>query len=597
MPFRPVGETSTETQPKKLKFRPVQDDQMIIQPPSFEDQYIQSAEAPLGQKLASALQGGATAIGGLLDLGKRGIEGRAAQARQVVGDIEEANDIAGALQALGRGGLREVQTGVETGARVAFDVGDALRRALSYGGSKILENPIAAAGGIGPLATALAAQGLSSQTPSQLEIALAEARDSQNKVFDARKQTPLVPEFTGQPSNLDVANLSSVLLQGALPVPKGLSVSGAGASRIPPVIGAAAPPATIPLTQALVDLVKPIAETIPNTGAGRVVSGAANLGKEAVNVVAKGAISAVTPKTILDDAINAFAPRARAIDPKKQVLAIDNAKSAWKTISPYIPEQYQKGNSVESSLSTADMMSDVKANAFARRSELAGQPIQVSLDPMAQAIDKLLKDKVILREFPDEIPILEDLAKRYRGAVVPAEEAERLNRVFNATVEQKLAALPGSDRARKLTSAPELRARSDASKALKKSLQQSLGGEFSDLGKLYGAASELEEHALNQAVRQFKIENNMSLGEQLAAGGVGGSPWSTAFGLVQAKAVKMAGSPDSKFKTLHGRIVKEIEKGGQSFGKVPTPTAPIVPPANVQDLLIQNLGTQAEPFY
>lgn len=276
--------------------------------------------------------------------------------------------------------------------------------------------------------------------------------------------------------------------------------------------------------------------------------------------------------------VDALDPRARAMDPTKQVKAQQRARESVALVLNDIPEMKAHGAKFATAGDTLDAAMVAKRNIFKQRAEMVGgaaEPIRG--DAIAAAIDSVVNDPVnLLRHGPDAMAALKAEAERYRGQALTPEIAEQLNQHFNAGAEVKRAAIRGVDDAKLRKNDPSYAADLEASAALKAELARVLGGEFSELGRKYGAWSEIAQHAERQKAKQFILENRDSLPRTLALiksagslvrGDVGEALATGAMG----EYMRYRGTPDAKFSRLDSALSSYAKwKASQP----PRPTTP-----------------------
>lgn len=432
------------------------------------------------------------------------------------------------------------QTGIEAAGRVAFDIANALRQ----GGRFVQEQPLQAAQALAaPLTTLLP------RTPSQQEISDAFQRELANQAFGEVRQAPIAGA-TLQGTTEGNFGEANIPLAEALPL-----AVGAGEA--------------LNLAKAVEGAIK----TIP------AVEGAINLGRGAVSTV-KGAASMTArkliPQPLVENIVSTLDPKANAINPAKTVQAVKDTTAAVKRVLPDLtPDDLAHPQTL------ADNATAKLQEIHAQREALAGGPTPISLDPLADAYEKLAADPVLRVQKPDVIPQLENLAKQYRGKTLSGSDAERLNQYLNAENETLYSQVKQKRETTKKAN-PIIAANEDAAQALRASLDDAFGDQFGELGKDYGAWRNIADMAQRQAVKQAKIEGRLGLYEGLSALqaiGTGGQPISTALSLAGGQVLKFAGSPLSKFEASARRLSSAIDKGQISPRPppvIPTP-APVTP--------------------
>lgn len=276
--------------------------------------------------------------------------------------------------------------------------------------------------------------------------------------------------------------------------------------------------------------------------------------------------------------VDALEPRARALDPAKRIRAQQVARESVALILPDIPEMKAGGAKFRTAGDTLDAATAAKQKIFQQRAEMVGGTSEpVNGDVIANAIDNIVNDPVYLRQHgPSAMADLKAMAARYRGQMIDMATAERENQFFNASVEAKRAGLRNFEDAKLRKSDPSYAAGMDASAALKAELTRLLGGEFSELGRKYGAWAEISRHAESQKARQFILENRDSLPRWLAAfkmigdlrrGDVGEALATGAMG----EYMRYRGTPDAKFSRLDSALSSYAKwKASQP----PRPTTP-----------------------
>lgn len=460
--------------------------------------------------------------------------------------IETAVKGAQGLGAVSGGSLNPItaranieQTGLEAGGRLAFDIANLIRQ----GGRAAIEQPgtvaTALIPGVGPMLA------LRSKTPSTEEISSAFQRELANQeAARFRESAPIVPEIIGK---------ANIPLAEALP----LALGGEGAlARAPRVLAAAK---TIPLVE----------------GTARVGGAVAR----AISGGARGVVEKFIPQPLVKNIITALDPRANAINPAKTVKAMKDAELAVKRILPEItPEDLAHPQTL------ADNATLKLQDIHAKREVLAGAPIQISLDPLADAYVKLASDPALKVAKPQSISQLEARARELRGKTLSGSDAERLNQYLNAE-NSTLYVKTGVERSKALKADPMLAAGEDAAQALRKQLDAGFGAEFGELGKDYGAWRNITELAQKQAVKQAKIEGRLGLYEGLSALQAissSGEPLRAALSLAGGQVLKYVGSPVARFESAAARLAEEIKKGNIPQPRtVLPPQTPPTPPGTV----------------
>lgn len=513
-----------------------------IKPPTTEEifaqRYTRQQQRPALEKAVGLVGTGAQALAGLVKTAVEGVEGYGDIAGRRVGQFQGAEGLDKLLNIPGVRMTGDIgQSAIEAAGRVGFDLTNLIRQA----GAFAADRPMAAAElsipVIGPL---LAAR---SRTPGQEEISEAFQRELANKAEQqVRGSGPMVPEIIGE---------TNIPLAEALPFVIG------GGSIAPKTIAAAK---TIPL-----------------------VEGASRIGGAVGRAITGGASFAarnILPQPLVKNIVTALDPRANALNPAKTVKAMKDAEFSVKRILPELtPEDLAHPQTL------ADNATLKLQGIHAKREALAGTPIQISLDPLADAYVKLASEPALKMAKPQVIPQLEARALELRGKTLSGSDAERFNQYLNAE-NSALYVKTGVERSKALKVDPMLAAGEDAAQALRKQLDAGFGAEFGELGKDYGAWRNVTELAQTQAVKQAKIEGRLGLYEGLSALqaiSASGEPLRAALSLAGGQVLKYVGSPLARFESAGVRLAEEIKKGKipqpRTVAPAPAPTAPIAPPA------------------
>lgn len=162
-----------------------------------------------------------------------------------------------------------------------------------------------------------------------------------------------------------------------------------------------------------------------------------------------------------------------------------------------------------------------------------GQPIDVDLTPVADAMEGSISKKMLLED-PDAAQAIRDRAANYRGKVVPQEDAEDLLRTTNAELEAYYNKYPTARR-KALDKNPETALLDAQGKSLREQIYDAIdptngGAAAKQLKKTYGALMELEEEGFRR-LNQSKRMQPESLAQQMAkihaagrvVGGAGGA--------------------------------------------------------------------------
>lgn len=290
------------------------------------------------------------------------------------------------------------------------------------------------------------------------------------------------------------------------------------------------------------------------SGTSRVVGGI----KNAVVGGTKSMLENLTPKSLVEDIVSTLDPKANAINPSKTVQAVKDTTQAVKRVLPDIPPE-----AMQHPQSLADAATQKLQEIHAQRAQMAGEPVTVSLDPMADAFSKLANDPVIQKAFPKQIASLQEEAANLRGTTMSAQDAERYLQIQNAK-NAMLHRMTGIDYAKAVKSDPMLAASSEAAQALREQLDAAIGDKFGELGKDYGAWRNIAESAQRQAVKQMKMEKATSLYEGLGAMQAAlssGEPVKALASVWGGKIAKYMSSPASRFQSTAQRLQEAIANG------------------------------------
>ncbi len=325
-----------------------------------------------------------------------------------------------------------------------------------------------------------------------------------------------------------------------------------------------------------------VPQGIADTPIARGVVRYAGAAKDVAVNATKGAGKLFTPKPLVDDFMEASTVRSR-FNPKRGIKDLENAKKGWENIEKrpdLLQEVYDQGHTLESAEEAKDFFGQLAKNVYAERKAMVGQDVPIDLDSsVAKAIEEVANDPVVKRQHPQLVETLLEEADKYRDTIGSV-EAEELNKAFNAQVEVLRARLSASEFEALKKSNPMLRASAAASEAMKKELVKGLGGEHSELGRLYGAAKTAQELAALQEVKQLaqelkpggleRLNSTASIGTSLV------SPIAGATQFVAGKIIKEAYSPNRNYKILDNQVRKMLEKAPTSTrSPLPQPVSPL----------------------